>query len=122
MSDRLRYSPQAQLDLDEIFDYFADELGNPEKGESVVSGILAAARKIPGRATRFPPVGPLPFATDEYRFSQVGSYGIFFRAEDEVVFVDRVLNNRRDYTSLQSLQNSSDMWTGRDTADFGRLN
>ena len=103
MSDRLRYSPQAQLDLDEIFDYFADELGNPEKGKSVVSGILAAARKIPGRATRFPSVGPLPFTTDEYRFSQVGSYVIFFRAEDEVVFVDRVLNNRRDYTSLLGL-------------------
>ena len=103
MSDRLRYSPQAQLDLDEIFDYFAGALGNPEKGASVVSGILAAARKIPGRATRFPPVGPLPFTADEYRFSQVGSYVIFFRVEDEVVFVDRVLNNRRDYMSLLGL-------------------
>ena len=70
MSDRLHYSPQAQLDLDEIFDYFADELDNPEKGASVISGILAAARKIPGHAMRFPPVGPLPFAEDEYRFSQ----------------------------------------------------
>ena len=103
MSDRIRFSPQAQLDLDEIFDYFADELGNPQKGESVVSGLLAAARKIPGRATRFPPVGPLPFTTDEYRFSQIGSYVIFFRAEGEVVFVDRVLNNRRDYASLLGL-------------------
>ena len=104
MSDRLRYSPQAQLDLDEIFDYFAGELSNPEKGASVVSGILAAARKIPGRATRFPPVGPLPFTTDEYRFSQVGSYVIFFRVDGEIVFVDRVLNNRRDYTSLLGLE------------------
>lgn len=103
MSDRLRYSPQAQLDLDEIFDYFADELGNPEKGASVVAGILAAARKIPGRATRFPPVGPLPFTTDEYRFSQVGRYVIFFRVDGEIVFVDRVLNNRRDYASLLGL-------------------
>ena len=103
MSDRLHYSPQAQLDLDEIFDYFADELGNPAKGESVISGILAAARKIPGRATRFPPVGPLPFAADEYRFSQVGSYVIFFRVDGEIVFVDRVLNNRRDYASLLGL-------------------
>ena len=103
MSDRLRYSPQAQLDLDEIFDYLADELGNPEKGAAVVAGILAAARKIPGRAKRFPPVGPLPFTVDEYRFSQVGSYVIFFRVNGETVFVDRVLNNRRDYTSLLGL-------------------
>ena len=103
MSDRLRYSPQAQLDLDEIFDYFADGVGNPEKGASVVSGILAAARKIPGRATRFPPVGPLPFTADEYRFLQVGSYVIFFRVNGEIVFVDRVLNNRRDSSSLLGL-------------------
>lgn len=103
MSDRLRYSPQAQLDLEEVYDYFAEELGNPEKGAAVVAGILAAARKIPGRATRFPPVGPLPFTTDKYRFSQVGSYVVFFRAEGEIVFVDRVLNNRRDYASLLGL-------------------
>ena len=100
MPERLHYSPQAQLDLDEIFDYFAEELENPDKGASVVSGILGAARKIPGRATRFPPVGPLPFTTDEYRFSQVGSYVIFFRVQGEEVFVDRVLGNRRDFTQL----------------------
>lgn len=103
MPDRLHYSPQAQLDLDEIFDYFAEEVGNPAKGASVVNEILGKARKIPGRATRFPPVGPLPFTTDEYRFVQVGSYVIFFRALGEEVFVDRVLNNRRDFASLLGL-------------------
>ena len=100
MSDRLRYSPQAQLDLEEIFDYFADELGNPQKGQSIVLDMLAAARKIPGRATRFPPDGPLPLTTDEYRFLQVGSYVIFFREKEDEVYVDRVLNNRRDFAAF----------------------
>lgn len=103
MSDRLHYSPQSQLDLDEIFDHFARDLGNPDKGAAVVNGILDAARKILGRATRFPPVGPLPFTTDEYRFAQVGSYVIFFRALGEDVFVDRILNNRRDFAPLLGL-------------------
>ena len=103
MSDRLHYSPQSQLDLDEIFDCFARDLGNPDKGAAVVNGILDAARKILGRATRFPPVGPLPFTTDEYRFAQVGSYVIFFRALGEDVFVDRILNNRRDFAPLLGL-------------------
>lgn len=49
MLEHLHYSPQAQLDLDEIFDYFAVELECQEKGESVVSEILAAAKKIPVR-------------------------------------------------------------------------
>ena len=100
MLEHLHYSPQAQLDLDEIFDHFAVELENSEKGEKVVSGILAAAKKIPGRATRFPPVGPLPFTTDEYRFVQVGNYVIFFRAEGDGVCVDRVLHDRRDFSLL----------------------
>ena len=100
MPEHLHYSPQAQLDLDEIFDYFAVELENSEKGKGIVADILAAARKIPGRATRFPPVGPLPFTTDEYRFVQVGNYVVFFRAEGEEVYVDRVLYNRRDFGML----------------------
>ena len=100
MLEHLHYSPQAQLDLDEIFDYFAVELECPEKGEGVVSDILAAVKKIPGRATRFPPVGPLPFTKDEYRFVQVGNHVIFFRAEGEEVYVDRVLHNRRDFSLL----------------------
>ena len=49
MLEHLHYSPQAQLDLDEIFDYYVVELECPEKGEGVVSGILAAVKKIPGR-------------------------------------------------------------------------
>ena len=103
MPDHLHYSPQAQLDLDEIFDYFAVELENPEKGSSIVAGILAAAKKIPGHATRFPPVGPLPFMTDEYRFVPVGSYVVFFRTEGNEVYVDRILHNRRDFVSLLRL-------------------
>lgn len=103
MRDHLHYSPQAQLDLDEICDYFSLELSSPDKGTSIVSEILKEAKGIPGRATRFPPVGPLPFTDDEYRFVQVGSYVIFFRAIGEEVFVDRILNNRRDFSSLLGL-------------------
>jgi len=98
--ERLCYSPQAQLDLDEIYDYFADELNNPEKGQSIVSDILSAAEKIPGRATRFPPVGPLPFTDDVYRFASAGSYLVFFREVEEIVYVDRILYKRRDFASL----------------------
>lgn len=100
MPERLCYSPQAQLDLDEIYDYFADELNNPEKGQSVVADILSAAEKIPGRAMRFPPVGPLPFTDDVHRFMAVGNYLIFFREVCDVVYIDRILYKRRDFASL----------------------
>ena len=103
MHEQLFYSPQAQLDLDEICDYFSNELNNPDKGHVIVADILAAAERIPGHALRYPPVGPLPFTTDVYRFATVGNYLVFFRVAGETVYVDRVLYKRRDFISLLGL-------------------
>ena len=100
MTEHLFYSPQAQLDLDEIYDYFANELNDPRKGQAVVGDILSAVERIPGRALRCPIVGPLPFTTDEYRFLAVGSYLVFYHAVSESVYVDRILYKRRDFASL----------------------
>ena len=100
MTEHLFYSPQAQLDLDEIYDYFANELNDTRKGQAVVGDILSAVERIPGRALRYPIVGPLPFTTDEYRFLAVGSYFVFYRAVSESVYVDRILYKRRDFASL----------------------
>ena len=100
MPEHLFYSPQALLDLDEIYDYFANELNNPRKGQGIVEDILAAAERIPGHALRYPFVGPLPFTTDEYRFVAVGNYLVFYRAVGESVYVDRILYKRRDFASL----------------------
>ena len=100
MAEHLFYSPQAQLDLDEIYDYFANELNNPRKGQGVVEDILAAVERIPGHASRYPIVGPLPFTTDEYRFVAVGSYLVFYRVVSESVYVDRILYKRRDFAPL----------------------
>ena len=100
MTEHLFYSPQAQLDLDEIYDYFANELNDPRKGLAVVGDSLSAVERIPGRALRYPIVGPLPFTTDEYRFWAVGSYLDFYHAVSESVYVDRILYKRRDFASL----------------------
>ena len=39
MHEQLLYSPQAQLDLDEICDYFSNELNDPDKGHGLVGDI-----------------------------------------------------------------------------------
>ena len=100
MCDRLHYSPQALLDLDEIFDYFADELSDRDGGGRTVRGILDAVGRLPGRATRFPLVPPLPLVTDEYRFLAVGSYIAFFRVVGDDIYIDRILHGHRDFAAL----------------------
>lgn len=103
MLERLHYSPQALSDLDEIFDFFAIEREDDDSARRIVSDILAVARQIPEHPTRFPPVGSLPLTRDVYRFVVVGSYLIFFRTDNEDVYVDRILNKRRDFSNLLGL-------------------
>ena len=103
MRERLHYSPQALLDLDEIFDFYAHDHEDEAAARRIVANILAAARQIPEHPTRFPPVGSLPLTSDAYRFVVVGSYLIFFRTEESEVYIDRILNRRRDFASLLGL-------------------
>lgn len=103
MSNRLHYSPQVQLDLDEIIAYYSDQAQDSDRGYRIVNSILVSIETISDRATRFPPVGPLPFTSDLYRFMVVGDYLVFFRVEGEDVYIDRVLNKRRNYSELLGL-------------------
>lgn len=100
----LCYSPLAQQDLDDIFNYIATELRNPSATADTVNDILDAAESLEG----FPFIGNivkgLPFAADEYRCIGARNYLVFYRVTNAHIFVDRILYKRRDYIPLLGLQ------------------
>ena len=105
MPDRaLLYSPLAQRDLDEIFDYIATELENPSSAAGTVNAILDAAESLVGFPYTGSPVRGLPFTAEEYRFTNMRNYLIFYRVTETCIFVDRILYKRRDYIPLLGLQ------------------
>ena len=73
----LLYSPLAQRDLDEIFDYIATELENPSSAAGTVNAILDAAESLVGFPYTGSPVRGLPFTAEEYRFTNTRNYWIF---------------------------------------------
>ena len=73
----LLYSPLAQRDLDEIFDYIATELENPSSAAGTVNAILDAAESLVGFPYTGSPVRGLPFTAEEYRFTNTRNYRIF---------------------------------------------
>lgn len=101
---RLHYSPLSLRDLDEIFDYIANELRNPSAAKTTIEDILDGAEEL----EEFPFIGSivddLPFAADEYRFLGVRNYLVFYRVSASDVFADRVLYAKREYRSLLRLQ------------------
>ena len=105
MAERaLCYSPLAQRDLDEIYDYLSIELRNPAAAAETVDAILSEAESLEA----FPLVGSLvdglSLTADEYRFLPVRNYLVFYRVTEAMVFVDRILHKRRDYLPLLGLQ------------------
>ncbi|MBT9133249.1 MAG: hypothetical protein DDT33_01785 [Firmicutes bacterium] len=97
---KLKISPEARDDLAEIKGYISEELRNPQAAVNQVSKI---ANKIRG-LSEHPGIGaPLSSVMDiqtDYRFLVCANYLIFYRYEDGIVFVSRILYGRRDYTRI----------------------
>jgi addiction module RelE/StbE family toxin len=97
---KLKISPEAKNDLAEIKGYISQELCNPQAAVNLVSKITKKIRGL----SEHPEIGaPLSSVVDiqtDYRFLVCANYLIFYRYEDGIVFVSRILYGRRDYTRI----------------------
>ena len=97
---KLKISPEAKDDLAEIKGYISQELCNPQAAVNLVAKITKKIRRL----TEHPEIGtPLSSIIDiqtDYRFLVCDNYLIFYRCEDGIVLVSRILYNRRNYTRI----------------------
>lgn len=97
---KLKISPEAKDDLAEIKNYISKKLCNSQAAINLVSKITKKIRGL----TEYPGIGaPLSSALDiqtDYRFLVCDNYLIFYRCEDGIVFVSRILYGRRNYTRI----------------------
>lgn len=100
MKNNIYYSPEAQNDLDEIWEYISVELCNPQAAENTVNKIMDTVDELKD----FSEIGALLSSVTEvesdYRFLISGNYMIFYRVIDTDVYIDRVLYGRRDYLRI----------------------
>lgn len=100
MKNNIYYSPEAQNDLDEIWEYISVELCNPQAAENTVNKIMDTVDELKD----FSEIGALLSSVTEvesdYRFLIRGNYMIFYRVIDTDVYIDRVLYGRRDYLRI----------------------
>ena len=92
----LKYSPEALKDLDEIWEYINTELCNPDAADNTVNAILdrtETLREYPYSGT---PLDVLSRIRSDYRFVPANHFLAFYRVQNDIVFIDRVLYERRD--------------------------
>ena len=84
----------------DIKDYIAEDLENPQAAIATVSKITKTIRMLRDHALIGTPLSSIADVDSSYRFLVSGNYMVFYRANGNDIYIDRVLYGRRDYLRI----------------------
>ena len=97
---KIRFTPQAVADLEEIKRYISFDLLNPQAATALLTLIFEKIRTLsalPQTGARLKTDIP---SLNIYRFIPCKNYLVFYRTEEQAVSIIRILYARRDYLGL----------------------
>ena len=100
MQNKINYSPEALQDLDDIGDYIAIELSNPQAALRILNNIIEDIALLANNPLMGANLSSITGIARDYRFLVVRKYLVFYRFNNGIIFVDRILYGRRDYLSI----------------------
>ena len=100
MNNQISYAPKAREDLLEIKSFIEEETGDIELAKKTISDIVTTNDSL----SIFPEMGQrllINLETKiEYRYLLCHNYLSFYRYLDRTIYIDRILNSRRDYLRI----------------------
>ena len=96
----IKYSQAALHDLEDIGDYINMELKNPTAAHNTVTRILNAIDKLESSPYLGSQLSARYENAGNYRYLVCGNYLVFYRYEEPVVHIDRILYGKRNYLSI----------------------
>lgn len=100
MKNNIHYSPEAQNDLDEIWEYISVELCNPQVANNTINKIMNIVDELENFSKIGVPLSSVIDIENDYRFLTSGNYMVFYRLNGQNVYIDRVLYGKRDYLRI----------------------
>lgn len=97
---RLVYSPQARKDLLEIKSYIAVNLVSPQAAENVISRILKSCSNLKEFSSLGGELKNKFDVNTDMRYLVTSNYIIFYRCENDIVKIIRILDARTDYMQI----------------------
>ncbi|MDR0310340.1 MAG: type II toxin-antitoxin system RelE/ParE family toxin [Acidobacteriota bacterium] len=94
------YSTAALNDLEHIGDHISETLKNPIAALNILNEIQDSISNIADFPLVGAPLSSIVKIDTDYRFLVCGNYLVFYRAQVERVYIDRVIYGRRDYLSI----------------------
>ena len=94
------FSPLAEKDLNNIFEYIALELSSPEAAEHLIDRIQDAVERLCDFPFSCPLLTDSTLQKKGYRLLVVQNFNLFYVVEKQTVIIRRILYGRRDYESI----------------------
>jgi len=98
--NRIQYSRLARQDLADIKAYITEDLLNPVAAVNVVSKIVKSIRALLTHPLMGALLSSIADVESDYRFLVCGNYVVFYRLENEIIYVSRVMYRRRDFMKI----------------------
>ena len=96
----IEYSPLAILDLEEIGDYISREYMNPSAALRTVNAIQDTIDNLSAFPLMGASLSSIADTTTDYRYLVCGDYLAFYRTDESIVSIDRILHGKRDYLAI----------------------
>ena len=98
MSWKINYSKNAKTDLQDIYEYIAYELFEPQYAKDQVERIMASVRKLEDMPMRFAVYKEEPWKSKGVRFVPVDNYLVFYlpNEDDKCISIVRIMYGGRD--------------------------
>lgn len=98
----------SKKDLHEIHAYIVNELQNTSAAMDVLANITKRSRSLTGFPFIGAPLASVVEVETDYRFIVCGNYTVFYRYDNETIYVIRVLYSRRDFAKILFGQKQED--------------
>jgi len=100
MKNKIHYTAEALRDLDEIWDYIGKCLNSPATASRTVDRIMNDIDLLED----YDEIGVGLFAVtgveSDYRYIVSGKYFVFYRLNNDEIYIDRILHSRRDFIQI----------------------
>ena len=101
---KIHYSEEALADLDNIWEYIAFKLKNPDAAINTVNGVMDAIDRLPEYPLSGTPLDVLIDIESDYRFVIYRNYLAFYHLGNNAVNIDRVLYKGQDCVRVLFLE------------------
>jgi len=97
---KIRFTPQAIADLEEIKRYISGDLFNPQAATTLIALVFEKIRSLASHPQTGARLRTDISVLKTYRLIQCKNYLVFYRTEEKFVSIIRILYARRDYLAL----------------------